>query len=224
MATEVVELGVKLVSRRAVRRQPSSRFGHRGVGVVQYLGFGNVDEPPQPVGILSVGVRQIVVEPAELGRRVQQRHIDARIVHLGDQQLCRGVSPVQHRRVVLLGVRLALVVPRDAVPVYRELNVVKLIRLRVDERRVVGGSAVTHPPHGLVVSAQLALEFEPFLLNRGVSRRLVSRWKAVCVTVDYHVRDTFLGGPNGIRIRVSGLKGQRPSPLDDGATSGPARV
>ena len=28
------------------------------------------------------------------------------------------------------------------------------------------------------------------------------------------------GGPNGIRIRVYGLKGRRPSPLDDGATIG----
>ena len=34
-------------------------------------------------------------------------------------------------------------------------------------------------------------------------------------------RKRVVGGPNGIRIRVSGLKGQRPSPLDDGATSGP---
>ena len=29
-------------------------------------------------------------------------------------------------------------------------------------------------------------------------------------------------GPNGIRIRVCGLKGRRPSPLDDGATMVPA--
>ncbi len=34
--------------------------------------------------------------------------------------------------------------------------------------------------------------------------------------------DFLIGSPDGIRTRVTGLKGQRPRPLDDGATDGMA--
>ena len=96
---------------------------------------------------------------------MQEGHVDAGIVHLGDQQLGGGVSPIEHRRVILLGVGLAPEVPREPIAVYGELNVLKLTCLRVDEGRIVGGSPVAHPPHRLVVSAEFALELAPPLID-----------------------------------------------------------
>ena len=46
---------------------------------------------------------------------------------------------------------------------------------------------------------------------------------AVKLAIDHISGDeagSEMRGPNGIRIRVCGLKGRRPSPLDDGAMKG----
>ena len=83
--------------------------------------------------------------------------VDPRVVHLGDHQLGRALQVVEHGRVVLLRVQLALVLPREPAVVPPPRYVPELAAVRVFQDAVVGGGPVSDSPDGLMVGAELAL-------------------------------------------------------------------
>ena len=115
---------------------------------------------------------------------MQDGEVNARIIHFCDEQLRGALHPIEHRRVILFGVILVLVIPAKSVSMDGELHISQIARSRIDQGIVTGWSTVAYPPSRLMVNTQLTLKFIPPVLDGVESRRFVPGWKTVCVTVN----------------------------------------
>ena len=106
------------------------------------------------------------------------------VVHLGDHQLGRALQVVQHRRIVLLRVQLAVVLPRESAVVPLPRDIPELAAVRVYQDAVVRRGPVPDSPDRLMVRAELALEHPHLFVEGRVALWQIDLWEAVQVAVD----------------------------------------
>ena len=145
---------------------------------------------PSRVGPDAVG--QVGDVEAQGTVHVDQRDIDAGVVHLTDAAPRPERGVVQVRRVDLLRVVLAVERPGQPVvgPVDSKVDVgggpERVVRRRIQEAPCVGGCAVARPPCRLVMQCVEDLDLAQVGGRVRVTRRLVGRDEAVDVRVDDH--------------------------------------
>ena len=184
---EVVRPREELESAASGGRRLPFKLLDGGIRVARRLAVPHADEPHE-TGRISVHCRrQELVEHPELRGLVQHRHVHPCVVHLCNEHLWGTFQVVQQRREVLLRVGLAIVFPDQAADVSCPANVSQPPRFRVDQCVVVGRGPVPHPPHRLVMSAELRLDRPHIVFECGEPLGRVHRREGVGVAVDYHV-------------------------------------
>ena len=134
-----------------------------------------------------------LVVAAQVGCVVEDCHVDAGVVHLGDQALGGHFKVVEHGRKVLLCVSLTLICPGQAVLVPAPGNLVERAGVWVGEDGVVGTGSVADSPDRLVVDRQFLLDGPHLLLEGRVSGGRVHWLEYVSVAVYKHVWPSLSG-------------------------------
>ena len=128
---------------------------YAGVGVGGQQPLLDVGEPLDAVGIRSHAVGDELVGLAHVGRPVEERHVDADVVHLGDEVIDGERQVVDPRREGLFDVCLAVHVPLDPAVLCRpESGFLQSVEVPwpggVDESAGVAGHPVSLSPDGLL--------------------------------------------------------------------------
>ena len=164
-----------------------TRSGSRGDG-----GLVDRRHRVEPPGIGPDAVGQVGDIQAERAVHVDQRHVDAGVVHLADAAARSEGGVVQVRWVDLLGVVLAIERPGQPVvgPVDPEVDIgggpERVVRRRVQQAPRVRGCAIARPPRRLVMERVEDLDLAQVGGHVAVARQLVGRDEAVDVRVDDH--------------------------------------
>ena len=146
----------------------------------------------EPARVAPDAVGQVGDIEAERPVDVDQRHVDAGVVHLADAAPRPERGVVQVRWIDLLGVVLAIERPGQPVvgPVDPEVDIgggpERVVRRRVQQAPRVRRCAIARPPRRLVVERVEDLDLAEVGRPRRVARRFVGRDEAVDVRVDDH--------------------------------------
>ena len=147
-------------------------------------------ESPEPVGVSSDGLGDIVVQAAVEVAALDDGAVDARVVHLGDDVFRRGLEVAHGGREVLLEVVDTVGGPDElAVSSAAEVDVVHGVQRRVlavEEGLLGDHGVVGDAAHGLVVRHDGVLDVAQVLPCGGVAGGAAHGREDVRVGVDDH--------------------------------------
>ena len=190
-AAQVAQRGNELDGVKAELIDGRVQFPDDGVGLRWNPPFVHRGHGAQAVRIPAHAVRQIAAVADQHGVGVQERHVHAGIVHLGDEAVGSELQVSQVGRVKLLGVVLSVDGPDHpaALAIHSKVHVGQIGQILESRRRQGlgrGRRPVPNSPGGLMVSRVSRLNPGQMLLGTGVPRRLVPGRKHVGVRVYDH--------------------------------------